>query len=69
MCSWSEETVWLAPLQLVSVKDAVFNVLLYCALSAILDRLVLIVELGWHGKDGTLRRLGYDNFDDTLSHR
>ena len=61
--------MWLAPLQLVPVRDAVFNVSLHCALSAILDRLVLIVELGWHEKDGTLRRWGYDNFDDTLSHR
>ena len=39
-------TVWLASLQLVSVKDAISNVLLRYALSAILCRLILLVELG-----------------------
>ena len=39
-------TVWLASSQLVSGKDAIFNVFLRYALSAILCRLVLITELG-----------------------
>ena len=39
-------TIWLASLQLVSVRDAVFSVLLRYALSAIIGRIVLLVELG-----------------------
>lgn len=39
-------TVFLASLLFVSVKDAVVNVVLRFALSAILCRLVLLVELG-----------------------
>lgn len=60
--------MWLASSRLVAVKDAMSNVVLRYALSTILCTFVVIVELGWHEKDGTLRRLDYDNFDDTLSH-